>query len=122
MILSSGLTLQFVLTAAKTTNDFDLTIDYRPWNDVGEQLPPDTFRAASNGSTAVTLLAAPSGRIRALEPIALSCYNKDTADKTAVIQTVDNAASPVTKLEIKILVPTLKTLRWNPANDFYVTT
>lgn len=118
MILSPNLTLQVVLTAAKTTTDMDATVAFKDYNREGRETKPGPFRTTTNGTGAKTLLAAPQQDfIR--EVMNIYIYNIDTADKTVVLQTTDGTT---VALIIKILVPTLKSLMWSRYTGFYVTT
>ena len=118
MILDTTLTITFELTAAKMTNDFEITVDYFDWNREGKPTPPATQRNVSNGTSEVVILTAPvQNPVR--EPKKITGYNADTADKTAIIKT-DNGTTETT--EIRITVPTLKSLIWSPMTDWYVTT
>ena len=117
MILDSTLRLEIILTAAKTTNDMDVTVDYKDWNVEGKTTKPGTFRAASNGVTDVIILAAPIvvGTIR--EPLRVAVYNKDTVDKIAIIKT-DNGTTEF--IEVRKTLLTLQTLAWEKGVGWYV--
>ena len=116
MILDSTLRLEIVLTAAKTTNDMDVTVDYQAWIVEGKPTKPGTFRVASNGVTDVVILAAPLVVGTILEPLRITIYNKDTADKIAIIKT-DNGTTEF--IEVRRTVTTLTSLMWEKATGWY---
>ena len=116
MILDSTLKLEIVLTAAKTTNDMDVTVDYLDWNLQGEPTVPSFFRVASNGTTDVTILAAPTIVGTRREPQRITVYNKDTADKIALIKT-DNGTTEF--IEVRRTIPTLISLVWEKTTGWY---
>lgn len=116
MILDSTLKLEIVLTAAKTTNDMDVTVDYIAWTVEGLPTKPATFRTASNGVTDATILAAPTVVGTILEPIRITVYNKDTADKIAIIKTDDGTTE---KIETRVSITTLKSLVWEKTTGWY---
>lgn len=119
MILDSSLiSLQIVLTAAKTTNDMDVTVDYLLWNTQNQTTKPATYRVATNGVTDVTILAAPPINFVA-EPLRICIYNKDTADKIVIVKT-DNGTTEF--IDIRKNVTTLTSLIWTKATDWYSTT
>ena len=118
MILDTTLRLEIILTAAKTTNDMNVTVDYRDWNTQGQETPPAPFRVVSNGVTAVTILAAPvQNPVR--EPLRICVYNTDTATKTVRIRTNDGTTAYI---DIEYALPSLKSLIWSKRTDWYVTT
>lgn len=119
MILTGALTLTFELTAAKTTNDFELTVDFLDWNKVGYETPPATQRNVSNGTGEVVILTSPNARNNPVTvPQKITCFNADTADNTAIIKTDDGTTETT---EIRILVPVNKSLIWSPMTDWYIT-
>ena len=118
MILDRTRALTFELTAAKTTNDFEITVDYFDWNNENIQTAPGTQVSVSSGASEVIILSAPVQNPKR-EPKKVTCYNADTVDKTAIIKTDDGTTETT---EIRILVPTLKALIWSPMTDWYVTT
>ena len=117
MILSPSLKLQILLTAAKTTNDMDVHVDCYLWNRAGERTKPLPFRTVSNGVTATTILAAPPQDC-IYEPSRIAIYNKDTADKIAIVQTTDGTTVAI---DVRISITTLHSLIWSPATDWYLT-
>ena len=116
MILDSTLTLELVLTAAKTTNDMDVTVDYIAWTVEGLPTKPTFKRTASNGSTDVTILAAPLVVGTILEPLRITVYNKDTADKIAIVKTTDGTTDYI---EVRVSITTLKSLVWEKTTGWY---
>lgn len=118
MILDPTLKLEIVLTASKSTNDMDVTVDYIDWNPAGVTTPPASYRTATNGTTDVTILSAPIANPRR-EPIKISIYNKDTADKTVIIKTNDGTTE---KVEVKKTITTLTTFIWEKATGWYSVT
>ena len=118
MILDTTLKLEIILTAAKTTNDMNVTVDYRDWNREGKETPPASFRVVSNGVTAVTILAAPVlNPVR--EPLRICVYNTDTATKTVRIRTNDGTTAYI---DIEYTLPSLKSLIWEKMVGYYITT
>ena len=118
MILDTTLKLEIILTAAKTTNDMNVTVDYRDWNKQGLETPPATFRVTSNGTTAVTILAAPvQNPLR--DPSRIAVYNADTATKTVRIRTNDGTTAYI---DIEYALPSLKSLIWSRRTEWIVTT
>ena len=115
MILDTTLRLELVLTAAKTTNDMDVTVDYQDWTVEGEDTIPDTYRIASNGVTDVIILAAPVINKRR-EPLRITIYNKDTADKIAIVKT-DNGTTEF--IEMRRTIATLTSLVWEKTIGWY---
>lgn len=114
MILNQLTALQVVLTAAKTTNDMDVTVEYLEWVD-GKPSQPQTFRVATNGSTDVTILSAPQvGRYR--EPLRVCIYNRDTADKIVIVKTDDGSAEFI---EVRRPVTTVTSLVWEKDVGWY---
>lgn len=95
LYLDSSTKLDIVLTAAKTTNDMDCTVNFF---DIGFTRTEDTNqlkgfmkRTASNGTTDANICTAPEvGRIRNVKSIFI--HNRDTAAKTVVIKT-DNGTT-----------------------------
>lgn len=93
--LDSNTKLDIVLTAAKTTNDMDCSVNFF---DIGFTRTEETTltkgfmkRTASNGTTDATICAAPEvGRIRNVKTMFI--HNRDTAAKTVVIKT-DNGTT-----------------------------
>lgn len=93
--LDSITKLEIVLTAAKTTNDMDCSVNYY---DVGYTRTEETNllkgfmkRTASNGTTDAIICAVPEvGRIRNVKTIFIN--NRDTAAKTVIVKT-DNGTS-----------------------------
>lgn len=116
MILDSTLRLEIVLTAAKTTNDMDVTVDYIAWNADGRPTTPRPFRVASNGVTDVTILAAPIVVGMIFEPMRIAIYNRDTADKIAIVKT-DNGTTEF--IEVRRTITTLTTLMWEKNVGWY---
>ena len=116
MILDTTLKLEIVLTAAKTTNDMDVTVDYFDWNKSGNPTPPASYRTASNGTSDVTILAAPvSNPVR--EPTKISIYNKDTASKIVIVKTDDGTTE---KIEARITIPTLNAAVWEKLSGWQI--
>lgn len=115
MILDSTLiSLQVALTAAKTTNDMDVTVDYLLWNTQNNTTKPASYRIATNGVTDVIILAAPSAGYVA-EPLRICIYNKDTADKIVIVKT-DNGTEFI---DVRKNITTLTSLIWTKLTDWY---
>ena len=118
MILDTTLKIEIILTAAKTTNDMNVTVDYKEWNNKGQETQPATVRTTSNGTTAATILAAPvQNPVR--EPLRIKVYNTDTATKTVRIRTNDGTTADI---DIEYALPSLKSLIWEKEIGYYVTT
>lgn len=118
MILTPAIRLELVLTAAKTTNDMDVTVDYVDWNTQGIPTTPSTYRIASNGSTDVIILAAPvANPIR--EPLRVIVFNRDTATKTVRVKT-DVLAGGTEFIEREQSLLTLESLCWEKGVGWYV--
>lgn len=85
--------LQIVLSAAKTTTDMPVVVSYSERTATATTTTEGTQLASSNGTTAVTICAAPaSGTIvRSVEHI--SVKNADTASKTVTINLLDTATN-----------------------------
>ena len=116
MILNAGLKLEIVLTAAKTTNDMDVTVDFLDYDKHNIPTVPDTVRTASNGTTDVTILAAPTNPRR--EPLRICIYNADTADKIAIIKTDDGTTQ---RVDVRRSITTLTSLIWERKVGWYTT-
>lgn len=116
MILDSTLKLEIVLAGAKTTNDMDVTVNYIAWTVEGLPTKPATFRVASNGSTDVTILAAPITVGMILEPISIHVYNRDTAGGTVTIKTDDGTTE---RTIIKKTLGSGESLQYNKAIGWF---
>lgn len=120
--IDASLTLQAVLSGAKTTNDCDIHVFFY---DVPSQTKP-TFeeyrgafkRTSSNGNTAVAICSPPSQNGITRNIAGIQFYNKDTVASTLTIQTTDGTT---TYILIKYALATLKTLAWSPTSGWYVT-
>ena len=118
MILDTTLmSLKLTLTAAKTANDMDVTVDFMDWDTKNEMTAPATQRTASNGVADVTILTAPNANPRR-EPVRVTVYNKDTAAKNVIIKTDDGTTQFI---EIQSALASLKSLIWEKNNGWYVT-
>lgn len=91
MILNSNTRkLQIVLTAAKTTSDMSVLVDYA--DKVGDTSIDDTQVSHTDGLTAVDICFAPAiGTKRDVKGIQI--HNQDTAAKTLQISLVDNGTA-----------------------------
>lgn len=116
MNLTPPLTLQFVLTAAKTTNDMDLHADFVDENREGALTKEASVRASSNGTTVITLISAPpQDFIR--KPVRISIYNKDTADKIGILQTTDGTTVDIIW---RMTITTLKSVLWERGTQWQI--
>lgn len=88
MILdTTSKTIEIVLASAKTTNDCEYTAD---WADTasGSTFVPGGSMGTTNGTSAVTPVAAPSGSIQR-HVKALTVYNADTVNTTVTVRMYD---------------------------------
>lgn len=99
MILTAGMSLQIVLTAAKTTNDMDIHVTYQDWNPQGVPTVPAMQRSRSNGTTDAPILDAPVENARR-EVLKVSIVNADTASKTLIVKTDDGTERFVHKMTL----------------------
>lgn len=114
MILDATTSLQVVQSAAKTTNDMDIHVDYVDWNSNGMPTPPATYRTTSDGSTDVTILPAPVESPKR-EPVRISIYNRDTADKVLTLKTDNGSAE---RLIWRGTITTLKANLWEKGSQW----
>lgn len=85
--------LQIVLTAAKTANDMPVVVSYTERTATATTTTEGTQLASSNGTTPVTICAAPTSStiVRSVEHI--SVKNADTASKIVTINLLDTATN-----------------------------
>lgn len=85
--------LQIVLTAAKTANDMPVVVSYSERTATATTTTEGTQLASSNGTTPVTICAAPTSStiVRSVEHI--SVKNADTALKVVTINLLDTATN-----------------------------
>jgi len=116
VILDSAISLQIALTASKTTNDMDVKVDYIQSNTQGLPTKGAYSRSNSNGTNDVVILAAPPMNFIS-EVTRISIYNKDTAEKIAIVKT-DNGSTEY--IDIRITIPTLRSAIWNANTDWQI--
>lgn len=115
MILDTTLKMEAVLAGAVAANQLDVHVSYVDWNKSGVKTNPAMFRAVSNDTTDVTILAAPVlNPIR--EVLRVSVYNKDTASATVTVKTDDGTTE---RIVTKVTLATLETLNFEKGKGWY---
>lgn len=112
--------LEFVLGAAHTTNAVEASVFYynvpRQSIDRYTEFLPSSFHVASNGTTTVTLLAAPPNAVVSnVNHIAI--HNKDTITQTVTVK-LDFSATEY--ILVKVALLTLETLIYESGNGWQV--
>lgn len=79
--------LQVILASAKTTNDCEITADYIDTQD-GATFAPGNSLVASNGTSAVSVVAAPAASTQR-KISAFTFYNADTVNTTVTVRIYD---------------------------------
>ncbi len=117
MILDTTLKLEIVLAGAVAANQVEVHVSYLDWNNKsGTQALPAFFRTASNNTTDVTILAAPTGNpIR--EILNIHIYNKDTASVTVTVKTDDGTTE---RIVVKQQLLTTETLSWTKDAGWFI--
>ena len=116
MILDSSTKLEAVLAGAITTSQPEAHVFYVDWNIQGLTSPPVAFRVALNGSSDVTLLAAPTAS-PAREVQSLTIYNKDTVSVTVTVKTDDSTTERIIQ---KQTLATTETFCYEKGVGWYV--
>lgn len=93
MILSSVLKLEALLAANVSTAQPQVHVDYIDYGADGNPTVPAPARTTLNNSTAVTILASPTGGNKVREPIGLTFYNADSAAVTSIIRSNDGTST-----------------------------
>lgn len=85
--------IQVVLGSAKTTNDMPVTVSYGERPQTTNILVGGNTVTSTNGTTAVTICAAPSASSLIREVEYISVQNADTVSSTVTIKILDTATS-----------------------------
>lgn len=118
MILDQTLKLEIVLAGNVTANQLEVQAHYIDWQSTGIPTMPQTVRVATNQTTDVTVLAAPTFQTKIREIIRLSVYNKDTATATITLKTDDGTTE---RIILKEALLTLVSLHFEKGRGFYKT-
>jgi hypothetical protein len=116
VILDTTLKLEVTMAGSASTSQPECHIDFIDYTPDGKTAPPATIRTALSHATDVTVLAAPVNA-QAREIIHIGVYNKDTASQTITVKT-DNGTTEF--IEVKQVVPTLRTLAWEKESGWYL--
>jgi len=92
---ATNLNLQVVLSAAVTTNQLDCHVSYSTYNAKGTDSKPSIYRSATNSTSDVNILPAPTvqGTVFVVERV--SIYNKDTVAATVTVKTDDGTTERI---------------------------
>jgi hypothetical protein len=90
MILDSNSKLQLGLTAALTTLNLPVVVDYVDYDGVSEN--PDSQSSFSTGTTVVDICFSPTGKVKR-EIKSIQVYGRDTASKQVQIFMLDSGTS-----------------------------
>lgn len=93
--------LQVILASAKTTNDCEITADYIDTQD-GATFAPGNSLIASNGTSAVSVVAAPAASTQR-KISAFTFYNADTVNTTVTVRIYDGTNT--WRIRVATLVP-----------------
>ena len=118
MIIDSSTRLEIVLGGAVVANALEVNVCYIDYNQTGALTKPGLVRTASNNTTDVTILAAPTTSfVRELRNGFI--YNKDTANTTVTVKT-DNGTTE--RIVCKATLATLECLMYEHYEGWFVLT
>jgi hypothetical protein len=114
---ATNLNLQAVLAGAVTTNQLECHVCYTIYNAKGTDSKPSMYRSATNNTTDVNILPAPTVQGTVFVVEYLSIYNKDTVSATVTVKTDDGTTE---RIVVKQQLLTTETLNWTPTSGWFI--
>lgn len=107
---ATNLKLEATLTASATTNQPEVHVFYKLWNNKTTDTRPSCYRSTLSNTADVTILPAPTVQGTSIEIIGIHIYNKDTVLAEVTVKT-DNGTDE--QILVKQSVDPTSSLVWN---------